>query len=155
MESIERSALAVIPGETSRSGRSGIDAATQKAGCAERVALVAYYRAEARGFAQAAVWMTGCKPKAISLPLAQGSRHLSMSGMMAIANSTATHPLWQQKSGEQSLYTFAARRFLDVSRVYLAFQYTGSRHWRPNGKLFTGSSPTHPTLLKGKKHVVG
>lgn len=65
----------------------------------------------------------------------------------------------QNKAGEQSLYALTVRHFLDVSRVYLAFQYTGSRHWKPNGGMFTvpfsGTRRPVPIFCEGEKHVVG
>lgn len=37
---------------------------------------------------------------------------------------------------EQASYATHAIRFLATTRVYLSLQYTGSRHWYPNGGIF-------------------
>jgi hypothetical protein len=59
---------------------------------------------------------------------------------------------------EQAAYATRARRFLDVSQAYLSLQYTGSRHWYPNGRIFTtpsaGSRLPVPLFKQGEKHVV-
>lgn len=65
----------------------------------------------------------------------------------------------QNRAGEQALYALTVRHFLDMSRVYLAFQYTGSRHWKPNGGMFaapfSGTRRPAPIFSEGEKHVVG
>jgi hypothetical protein len=59
----------------------------------------------------------------------------------------------------QAAYATCARRFLDTSRAYLSLQYTGSRHWYPNGSIFTEPSAEGriPVAFfkQGEKHVVG
>lgn len=81
---------------------------------------------------------------------------------MANTLSSADTLFHRKGPGEQALYAVTVRRFLDVSRVYLALQYTGARHWYPNGGIFTGSSAGSgfsTELFKqgkqGEEHVVG
>lgn len=60
--------------------------------------------------------------------------------------------------GGQLAYAVAARRFLETTRIYLAIQYTGSRHWYPNcgmAKVAVEAAPPPCFLNKEKKHVVG
>lgn len=79
--------------------------------------------------------------------------------MLANTFSEADSRPCQNWAGEQSLYALTVRHFLDMSRVYLAFQYTGSRHWKPNGGIFTvpfpGTRRPVPIFRAGEKHVVG
>ena len=60
---------------------------------------------------------------------------------------------------ERAAYATCARRFLDVSRAYLRLQYTGSRHWYPNGSILTAPSAEGriavPFSKQGEEHVVG
>ncbi|MHB1084860.1 MAG: hypothetical protein ACYCZA_08470 [Thiobacillus sp.] len=78
---------------------------------------------------------------------------------MAHTLSNADTLFHRKGPGEQALYAVTVRRFLDVSRVYLALQYTGARHWYPNGGIFTessdGSRCPAQRFKQGEKHVVG
>jgi hypothetical protein len=97
-------------------------------------------------------WM-GLKPDAESQCIKRAQGKLSSVRVMSDPG------LRQTRTGEQALYAVTARRFLEVSRYYLAIPYTGSRHWYPNGTIFSGSSAACrlPEWLftEGEKHVVG
>jgi hypothetical protein len=63
----------------------------------------------------------------------------------------------QPVASRRADYAATARRFLEVSRRYLAFQYTGSRHWYPHGGIFSapsaGSRRHSCPLEQGDKHA--
>lgn len=77
---------------------------------------------------------------------------------MANARSQVNAMPRKNREGEQALYAVTAHHFLDVSRVYLAIPYTGSRRWYPNSGVFTvpssGSSRPERIFKQGEKHVV-
>jgi hypothetical protein len=89
-----------------------------------------------------------------------GSQHIEQAkGTLGAVRITSDPRLRREKAGELALYAVTARRFLEVSRYYLAIPYTGSRHWYPNGRIFSGSSAagrdSDPISKQGERHVVG
>jgi hypothetical protein len=97
--------------------------------------------------------MDGVKSVAVSQRIKQTTGNLSVVQVMPDSR------LRQKRAGEQALYAVTARRFLEVARYYLDLQYIGSRHWHPNGRIFSGSSAVcrHPDRIseQGESYVVG